>query len=332
MAHQKRPDSRRHLGYGSTYRKGDAGAVSAGDEIPTVFGGQVWMIKPDKMADAHNPCLWMAAGVVKYKNCTNFYDCTACKFDTGMRNQVERGKKISWQAAMRKKHSIERICRHSLTNRMANRLCGYDYQCARCDFDQVFEDVMTPKTSRRPAEILQVKGFDVPMDYYFHDGHSWARIESGGYIRIGMDDFALKVLGRADAYDLPLTGKELDSGKAGWGLKRKDKLADVLAPIDGVIVEVNPQVNASPSVTNRDPYGDGWLFTAYTPDIKATVKKLMPHTSSTAWISAEVGKLEAMIEDVAGPMAADGGYLTEDIYGNLPDLGWHNLTQTFLKT
>ena len=61
-------------------------------------------------------------------------------------------------------------------------------------------------------EVQRVKGFDVPMGYYFHDGHAWARIESGGYIRIGLDDFALKVLGKADALDLPLMGKELDQG------------------------------------------------------------------------------------------------------------------------
>jgi hypothetical protein len=46
----------------------------------------------------------------------------------------------------------------------------------------------------------------------------------------------------------------------------------------------------------------------------------------------EVTHLESMIEDVAGPMATDGGFLAEDIYGNLPDLGWKNLTKTFLKT
>ena len=332
MVHNHKQDRRGRVGYGSTYRKGNNGDVRAVEEIPTVFGGQVWMIKPDKKAQAHQPCLWMAAGVIKFKNCTTFYDCTACKFDAGMRKQVESGKKISWQTAMRRKPGLERICRHSLTKRMANRLCGYDYQCAKCDFDQVFEDVMTPKISRLPAEVLRVKGFDVPMDCYFHDGHTWVRIESGGYIRIGMDDFALKLLGQADAYDLPLTGKELNSGQAGWGLKRKDNLADVLAPVNGVIMEVNPQVNASPGVTNRDPYGDGWLFTVYTPEIKAAVKKLMSQTTTTAWISAEVGKLESMIEEVSGPMAADGGYLTEDVYGNLPDLGWRKLTQTFLKT
>jgi hypothetical protein len=39
-----------------------------------------------------------------------------------------------------------------------------------------------------------------------------------------------------------------------------------------------------------------------------------------------------MIEEVAGPLAADGGYLAEDIFGNLPGLGWGRLTKAFLKT
>jgi len=46
----------------------------------------------------------------------------------------------------------------------------------------------------------------------------------------------------------------------------------------------------------------------------------------------EVTNLETMIEDVAGPLVADGGYLAEDIYGKLPNLGWNNLTKAFLRT
>ena len=69
-----------------------------------------------------------------------------------------------------------------------------------------------------------------------------------------------------------------------------------------------------------------------TPDIKKTAQKLMNDTQGLEWTNGEVTKLEAMIEDVAGPLAADGGFLQNDIYGNLPDLGWRNLTAIFLKT
>ena len=323
---------RNQLGSGSTYRKGGRTDVGAAGEISSVLGGQVWLIKPDKEAKSANPCIWMQAGVVKNKDCNNYYDCTSCKYDHGMRLQVEKGKQVSWQDAMRPLPERQRVCRHSLTQRIPNRACAYDYKCATCDFDQYFEDVWATKTNTLPHEIQSVKGFDVPMGYYFHNGHTWARIESGGCIRVGLDDFALKLLGRADALDLPLMGKELDHGKVGWGLKRKDNLADVLSPIDGVIVEVNADVRENPALANQEPYGEGWLFMVRTPNVKATMKKLMADVDSLDWMNTEVRTLERMIELTAGPLAADGGYLQEDIYGILPDLGWKKLTQTFLRT
>ena len=332
MAEKEKNNRRSHVGFGSSYRRGADRDLGASSEIGTVLGGQVWMVKPDKDAKSAYPCIWMQAGAVNFKNCNNFYDCTTCKYDLGMYKRVEQGKQISWQDAMRRRPNLDRICRHSLTHRIEKRACAYDYQCAGCDFDQFFEDVWVTKTPGPLGEVQEIKGFDVPMGHYFHNGHAWARIESGGYIRVGMDDFSLKLLGRADAFNLPLMGKELDQDNIGWGMKRKDNSADVCSPVDGIIVEVNAKARENPELANREPYGDGWLFMVRNPDIKGTVKKLMSDTSSMEWVHGEVGRLETMIEEVAGPLAADGGYLADDIYGNLPDLGWKNLTNTFLGT
>ena len=332
MARTRNESKRDRLGIGTSYRRGSSQDLGRKSEIGTVLGGQVWMVKPDKNAKTANPCLWMESGVVGFKNCNNFYDCTTCKYDLGMTKKVANGKQMSWQDAMRKRPSMDRTCRHSLTNRIAKRACAYDYECSTCDFDQFFEDVWSTKTKTLPNETHQVKGFDMPVGYYFHNGHTWARIESGGYIRVGMDDFSLKLLGEADAFDLPLMGKELDQNNPGWGLKRKENLADVLSPVDGVIIDVNPKLRERPDLANREPYGEGWLFTVRTPNIKGTAKKLMAEAESLEWINGEITTLENMIEDVAGPMAADGGFLAEDIYGNLPSLGWNSLTKTFLKT
>ncbi len=296
------------------------------------FGNHVWKINADKQSREANPCLWMQAGAVKSKSCNNYYSCNTCKYDFGMNKKVAQGKQISWQDAMRKKESIHRVCRHSLTQRIENRICPFNYYCASCEFDQCFEDVMSPKTRSNVSGMQMIKGFDVPEGYYFHNGHTWARIESGGFIRVGLDDFSLKLLGKADAFDLPLTGKELNHNQIGWGLKRKDNTADVLSPVNGVITEVNPAVRKNPELANSDPYGDGWLFSVHTSDVKGTFKQLMDDSQGVTWIGEEVTALEHMIEEVAGPLAADGGFLQADIFGNLPDLGWKNLITKFLKT
>jgi len=332
MVEEIRKDRRSRLGFGSSYRKGGKEDLGREGEIDAVFGGQVWMVKPDKDAQMANPCLWTQAGVVDFKSCNNYYDCTSCKYDLGMQKQVQKGKRMSWQDAMRKRPDMDRVCRHTLTNRIDQRVCAYDYYCSNCDFDQLFEDVLSPRTKSVPFEVQHVKGFDLPMGYYYHNGHTWAKIESGGFIRIGLDDFSLKLLGQADALDLPLMGKELDIGQVGWGLRRKQNQADVLSPVGGVIVEVNSKVRENPELANREPYGDGWLFMVRTPNVKSAAKKLMTDTTGLEWINTEVNKLEGMIEEVAGPLATDGGYLHDDIYGNLPGLDWNRLTKTFLKT
>ena len=50
------------------------------------------------------------------------------------------------------------------------------------------------------------------------------------------------------------------------------------------------------------------------------------------YLDAEIGRLYEVIEEDIGPLAADGGYLGDDIYGNLPGVGWEKLTRLFLRT
>ena len=50
------------------------------------------------------------------------------------------------------------------------------------------------------------------------------------------------------------------------------------------------------------------------------------------YIDEEVERLFEVIEETAGPLAADGGYLGNDIFGTLPQIGWQKLTQEFLRT
>jgi glycine cleavage system H lipoate-binding protein len=276
------------------------------------------------------PCIWMQSGVVAKKNCNHFFDCNSCKYDSAMQKAVDSGKQISWQDAMRMRSSTDRTCRHALTGRADHRICPMNYNCRRCDFDQVFEDTVSTRVNAGAAAVSEIKGFKIADGYYFHKGHTWVSIESGGFFRVGMDDFTFKVLGGPDGFNLPLTGQELNREKPGWGIKREQNFADILSPVNGVITNVNHAVSTSPDIPVNNPYADGWLFTVHNPDLKGAVKELLSDDDCKTWLDGEVTTLETMIETLAGPLSADGGVLTRDVYGNLPTLGWRNLTETFL--
>jgi glycine cleavage system H protein len=45
--------------------------------------------------------------------------------------------------------------------------------------------------------------------------------------------------------------------------------SDILAPLDGEIVEVNEALTANPGLVNADPTGAGWFFKMKVDDLSA---------------------------------------------------------------
>src|SRR5207302_1841386 len=62
------------------------------------------------------------------------------------------------------------------------------------------QPVLQVAPSKHEAARLQpglVGGFQVPENLRYHPGHTWALNESPSLVRVGMDDFASKLLGGA---------------------------------------------------------------------------------------------------------------------------------------
>ena len=295
--------------------------------------------------DEEEKCIWMEAGVIDYKLCNYNYNCSVCPFDKAMkqtadknaearlRGQEVRGKKaqiISWQEKMKRRPGLQRECRHSLTGRTTFRLCPYEYDCSTCEFDQMLEDSWQMQIPARISNISQVEGYGLPEGHFYHMGHVWARIEHGGRIRIGLDDFAMKVFGPVDSVDLPLTGEQMQFSEVGLAFKRTGKEAQALSPLSGVVAAVNYQITKNPSFIKEEPYNEGWLMVIDPTEMKKDLKNLLYGQESTKWLQAEHEKLVEMASAV-GLTYADGGPI-DDVVGKMPDLSWEKLTKEFLRT
>ena len=110
-----------------------------------------------------------------------------------------------------------------------------------------------------------VGGFKAPAHFAYHPGHTWAMKESRQLVRIGLDDFAARVVGQIDQIDLPARGRWLRQGERGWTIGRGSHRFEMLSPIEGEVVEVNPEVLRDPSLAHQDPYGVGWLVAVQCP-------------------------------------------------------------------
>ena len=294
------------------------------------------------------PCIWMQAGVVSRKTCQLDYKCPDCRFDRVLNRAADKNKKLlkaggrapqgkkgrilSWKDALKGLPAWKRPCIHSMKGRIEFRACTNEYGCANCEFDQYFSDQYTVIATLKPLNYLQIKGFRVPQGYYLHRGHSWLKLEEGAEARVGMDDFALRLLGPLDRIESPLIGEEVSQGQPDISLYRGKNKAYALSPISGVVTSINPRLRESGRIANDDPYTEGWIMTIHPKQVRNDLKNLLISRETENFLGDEVERLYNLVEDTSGPLAADGGYLGHDIYGNMPQIGWKNLTGLFLKT
>jgi hypothetical protein len=106
----------------------------------------------------------------------------------------------------------------------------------------------------------------------------------------------------------------------------------LLSPVSGVVTDINPALRERGSRGSEDPYSESWILRMHCANLRQDLKHLMIGEQASEYIDEEVERLYEVIEETAGPLAADGGYLGDDIFGNLPQLGWQKLTQLFLRT
>jgi glycine cleavage system H lipoate-binding protein len=287
-----------------------------------------------------NQCVWMKAGVVNFKVCENAFDCTSCAFDKAMTKQMKQKPTalVSWQEVMRQP-GLHRECRHMLTGRVQFKLCSHNFECQDCAYDQMlYEYDQLPQEQAPPAyaaaHLNKVAGFAMADDYYYHKGHGWARIEHGGFVRLGVDDFAWHLLGGPTGITLPQIGTRLKPNEKALSIERADKTAAVLAPMSGVVMATNTAALKEPGKAKKDPYGQGWLLVIDpVSGLRGKARKLLVEQKATAWMAAEAKKLDDMVMSTYGvPLAATGGEIVDDIYGNLKDVKWEDLVHTFLLT
>ena len=303
----------------------------------------------------------MQAGVVRHKTCQIDYHCEACRFDRAMRRTARansqlrqqgenpRGRSakiVYWKDRLRDLPSWKQPCLHHMKGRIDFRACTHDYQCGNCEFDQYFSDQYTVHAVVRPVNVLDVKGFKLPHGYYLHRGHTWVKIEEGSTVRVGLDDFALRMLGPLDRVDAPLMGKQVKQDRDDILLSRNSNTARVQSPISGVVTDVNPELREKGNLANHDPYTSGWVMRLHSDNLRQDIKTLMigdqvfglagsnmgTYAEASQYLDGEIDRLYEVIEEEAGPLAADGGYLGNDIYGNLPQASWEKLTRLFLNT
>ena len=98
----------------------------------------------------------------------------------------------------------------------------------------------------------------IPRDLAYTKDHEWIRVIDN-ILTIGITDFAQGELGDIIFVEFPEIGEEFQKDDPFGTIEAVKTVADIFAPVQGKIIEINHDIENSPEVINSDPYGDGWL-------------------------------------------------------------------------
>ncbi|MEM9845162.1 MAG: glycine cleavage system protein GcvH [Pseudomonadota bacterium] len=100
----------------------------------------------------------------------------------------------------------------------------------------------------------------------FTEEHEWL-LEDNGLIVVGITEHAAEQLGDIVFVELPEVGTEVTKDDEIVVIESVKAASDILAPLDGEIVEVNEALADEPGKVNEDPGGDGWFFKMRASDV-----------------------------------------------------------------
>ena len=93
----------------------------------------------------------------------------------------------------------------------------------------------------------------------FTEEHEWLRVE-GDIVVVGITEHAATALGDVVFVELPEAGTTVSKDDEIVVIESVKAASDIMAPLDGEIVEVNEALAENPGMVNDDPLGEAWFF------------------------------------------------------------------------
>ncbi|MCL2650194.1 MAG: glycine cleavage system protein GcvH [Candidatus Azobacteroides sp.] len=98
-----------------------------------------------------------------------------------------------------------------------------------------------------------------PENLKYSNDHEWIRLD-GDIACVGITDYAQNELGEIVYVDVDTIGETIEKNKVFGSIEAVKAANDLLMPVSGKVLELNPALADHPELVNNSPYKDGWII------------------------------------------------------------------------
>ncbi|HTY38726.1 MAG TPA: response regulator [Bacteroidota bacterium] len=176
--------------------------------------------------------------------------------------------------------------------------------------------------------------FVIPGGAFISDGHCWATLEAEGAVRVGIDDFAKKLLGRVQDIEYPNLGMKVKAGQPLFSIRFGTRTMPFVSPISGQVTKVNKFLSENLGTLDTTPYGHNWICTIDADDFDADLKNLKIGKAAVSFYQKEIDRFLASVKKVQKKVNSESEEPEQLHVGQmeaLDDAAWNEVASTFFK-
>jgi CheY-like chemotaxis protein len=178
--------------------------------------------------------------------------------------------------------------------------------------------------------------FAIPGGAFISEGHCWLTMEPDGSVKVGIDDFAKKLLGKIDDVEFPNLGMTVKAGQPLFSIRHGNRTIPFQAPISGRVTKLNKLLNEHLEALDITPYGRNWICVIDADDFDAEFQKLKIGKTAVSFYQTEIDHfIESIGESNGGGNGSMGGKASESLHvgqmENLGDREWNIIVNKFFK-
>jgi CheY-like chemotaxis protein/glycine cleavage system H lipoate-binding protein len=171
--------------------------------------------------------------------------------------------------------------------------------------------------------------FSIPGGVLISTGHCWASLAEDGTARIGLDDFAKKLLGRIDSIDFPNIGMNVKAGQALFSVNQGHRRAQFHAPLSGKVLKINEHLRKNCAMLEEMSYGENWICVIDGDDLDAEMTQLKIGKSAIALFQEDIDRFQDFIRKASDREVLDPASLSIGAIAALDDARWESTVREF---
>jgi CheY-like chemotaxis protein/glycine cleavage system H lipoate-binding protein len=176
--------------------------------------------------------------------------------------------------------------------------------------------------------------FAIPGGVFISQGHCWVSMEQNGNVKVGIDDFAKKLIGKIDSIEFPNLGMVVKTGQPLFTIKQGNKSITFNSPVSGKVIKLNKPLQYDIELLNVTPYDSNWVCELDAENIDTELKDLKIGKTAVSLYQDDIEHFVELRKKSLKPVK-EGEYENGEIYYGeleaLDDANWNKVSAEFFK-